>query len=132
VRAVVAEGATHRIAADKGYLAEAYGARGALQQRIDSLTYAVAGLLADAPEPAPLRDAVRATTTDGTPTPLLLIAAGDVETEPLAAAYLEDVAPSAVETWTVPGAGHIRGLRTYPDEWTQRVTGFLDRALPPG
>ena len=52
VRAVVAEGATNRVAADKGYLA-AYGVRGQIQRGIDWATYAVAGLLTPAPEPDP-------------------------------------------------------------------------------
>jgi pimeloyl-ACP methyl ester carboxylesterase len=38
IAAVVAEGATARVAADKGYLA-AYGVRGHVQQRIDAVSY---------------------------------------------------------------------------------------------
>jgi dienelactone hydrolase len=126
VRAVVAEGATNRVASDKGYL-DAYGARGHLQQAIDEVTYAVAGLLTPAPEPAPLRESVVAAAERGTPS--LLIAAGDVETERLAAERLERAAPDAVEVWTVPGSGHVQGLRTAPEEWTRRVVAFLDVAL---
>ena len=75
VRAVVAEGATTRVAADKAYLA-AYGLRGDIQRGIDWGTYTVAGLLSPAPEPEPLRDSVKDAQTDGTPTPVLLITAG--------------------------------------------------------
>lgn len=134
VRVVVAEGATHRVSADKAYLSE-YGVRGDLQRRIDWGTYAVAGLLSPAPEPPPLREAVAAAQADGTPTPMLLITAGDVETELLAAQLLDRADPDAVEIWTVTGAGHTGGLRTEPDEWERRVVGFLDAALgpaPPG
>jgi pimeloyl-ACP methyl ester carboxylesterase len=128
VRAVVAEGATHRVAADKDYLSE-YGWRGDVQQWIDGGTYAVAGLLSPAPEPRPLREAVAAAQADGTPTPFLLITAGEVETEELAAELLTKAAPDAVETWIVPGAGHTGGLRTEPAEWARRVLAFLDAAL---
>jgi len=129
VRAVVAEGATGRVAADKGYLVEAYGVRGRVQQGIDWLTYAVAGALTAAPQPESLRHSVVAANADGTPTPVLLITAGDVETELQAATYIQDAAPAAVQVWTVPGAGHTQGLETAPAEWEQHVVGFLDAAL---
>ena len=63
------------------------------------------------------------------PTPTLLIAAGDVETEQLAAQGLESTAPESVRTWTVADAGHIQGLRTDPEAWQQTVLDFLDAAL---
>ena len=128
IRAVVAEGATNRVAADKGYLA-AYGVRGHLQEGIDWLTYAVADVLTDAPKPVALRASVARTQADGTPTPILLITAGDVPTEKLAAAYLSEAAPGAVEVWSVSGATHTRGLKVDPAGWRLRVLGFLDRAL---
>lgn len=131
VRAVVAEGATHRVPADKEYLVEEHGVRGEVQQRIDAVTYGVAGLLTDAPEPRPLRDSLLATSDDGTDTPVLLVAAGELETEQAAVAYLASASPTTVETWTVPGAGHTRGLDVAPDDWTRKVTGFLDDALVP-
>lgn len=128
VRAVVAEGATHRVAGDKDYLAE-YGARGDVQRGIDQVTFAVADLLSAAPRPELLRDAVADAQADGTPTPMLLITAGEVETELLAAELLDRAAPAAVDVWTVPGAGHTDGLRVEPTEWRRRVLGFLDEAL---
>lgn len=130
VSAVVAEGATNRVAADKAFL-DAYGVRGELQQGIDRLTYAVADLLSEAPEPTPLRDSVRAAQQDGTPTPVLLIAAADVGTEQLAADLIESAAPT-VRTWTVPGAGHTQGLETAPVKWERRVLSFLGAALAGG
>lgn len=128
VRAVVAEGATNWVAADKGYLA-AYGFRGELQRKIDWATYAVAGLLTGADEPASLRDSARDAQSDGTPTPLLLVTAGEVDTERLAAEFIDEAAPDVIEIWTVPGAGHTGGLRTAPGEWEGRVLSFLDGAL---
>ena len=129
VAAVVAEGATNRTADDKGYLS-AYGARGEVQQRIDHLTYGVVDLLTDAPAPESLRDAVDTAAGRRDPTAFLLVAAGAVETEPLAADFIAGDS-RGVEVWTVPGAGHTRGLRTAPEEWERRVVGFLDRALLP-
>lgn len=129
VAAVVAEGATNRTADDKGYLS-AYGARGEVQQWIDHLTYGVTDLLTDAPDPASLRHAVDTATGRSDPTSFLLVAAGRVETETLAADFISGD-NAAVEVWTVPDAGHIRGLRTAPEDWERRVVGFLDRALLP-
>jgi fermentation-respiration switch protein FrsA (DUF1100 family) len=128
VRAVVAEGATNRVAADKGYLS-AYGVRGEVQRGIDWATYAVADLLTAAPEPVPLGESARLAQADGTPTPMLLVTAGTVETEQLAADFIGRGAPEAVEVWTVPGAGHTGGLRTSPDLWERRVVAFLDAGL---
>lgn len=128
VAAVVAEGATNRVAADKAYLS-AYGVRGEVQQWIDRGTYAVTDLLTDAPEPDPLRDAVATATARPDPTAFLLVAAGAVETEPLAAEHIAGTS-DGVRTWVVPGAGHTRGLRTDPEGWARRVVGFLDAELP--
>jgi pimeloyl-ACP methyl ester carboxylesterase len=124
IRAVVAEGATHRTAADKaGYLPG--GVPGTVQRGLDRLTYGVASLFSAAPTPPPLSTAIgRATST-----PFLLIAAGDAIDEPEAAAHLRAAAPDRVDVWTVRGASHTQGLATARDEWTTRVTTFLGRAL---
>lgn len=126
VGAVVAEGASNRVASDKGYL-DAYGVRGHLQQGIDWLTYAVAGLLSPAPEPEPLRSSVVTAAERGAR--FLLVAAGEVETERLAAERLQRAAPASVEVWTVPGSGHVQGLRTAPAVWERRVVGFFEATL---
>jgi hypothetical protein len=127
VAAVVADGATNRVAADKGFLA-AYGVRGEVQQQVDRVTYAVVDLLTDAPRPTSLRHSVAVATGRPDPTAFLLVAAGRVDTEALAADFIAGDA-SGVQTRTVPGAGHTQGLRTAPDEWEERVVGFLDEAL---
>ena len=44
---------------------------------------------------------------------------------------MRSVAPSRVEVWTVPGAGHTGGLTTDPAEWEDRVVGFLEQHLRP-
>jgi uncharacterized protein len=124
IRAVVAEGATHRTAADKaGYLPG--GAAGAVQRGLDWLTYGTAALLSPAPEPGTLRYAIAHIRT----TRYLLIAAGKGVDEPDAVAHLRSAAPNRVQTWIVPGATHTHGLATSPTQWEQHVTGFLDEVL---
>jgi pimeloyl-ACP methyl ester carboxylesterase len=128
VAAVVAEGATNRVSEDKGYLAE-YGARGQVQRGIDWLTYSLTELLTDAPRPASLRDSVAAAAGRKDPTAFLLVTAGEVETESLAADYVRAVAPGSVQVWTVADAGHTAGLDVAPETWQRRVLSFLDDAL---
>jgi pimeloyl-ACP methyl ester carboxylesterase len=127
VAAVVAEGATNRVAADKGFLS-AYGVRGQVQQQVDRLTYAVVDALTPAPQPLSLRRSVAMARGRPDPAAFLLIAAGRVETEALAADFIRADA-DGVQTWTVPGAGHTRGLRTEPEEWERQVVAFLDASL---
>lgn len=122
--AVVAEGVTGRTAADKAWLSEEYGLAGQLQEQLDRLTYALVGLLAGAPAPTSLREAVAAA-----PTPTLLIAAGEVPDEGHVARRLAAAAADSVQVWVVPGAGHTAALATQPDEWEERVIGFLDAHL---
>jgi pimeloyl-ACP methyl ester carboxylesterase len=127
LRAVVAEGATGRTAADNAWLSEVYGRRGVLQERIDVLRYAVVDLLTDAPRPPSLRESAGA----AAPRPILLIAAGEVPDERSAAEFIRSGAPRSVALWEVPGARHIGGLATASREWRERVTAFLDAALAP-
>jgi dienelactone hydrolase len=121
IRAVVAEGATSRVAADVAWLSSEYGWRGWLQERLQWVTYSVADLLTAADPPIALREAVAA----AAPRPVLLITAGDVDDEASAGRHIQQGSPATVEVWDVPGAGHTDGLRTRPDEWERRVTAFL-------
>jgi uncharacterized protein len=125
VRAVVAEGATARVARDESWLSDAYGVRGAVQEQLEKAQDLITSLFADVPRPAALHDIVK----QATDTEFLLITAGEMPDESQAAAYIRSAAPSRVDVWTVEGAGHIGGLATAPDEWESRVTGFLDDAL---
>ena len=125
IRAVVAEGATTRMPTDKQWLSEVYGAQGALQEQLDRITYGVADLLTPADPPTPLRAAAE----QAAPTPILLIAAGEVPDEEHAAQWIQAGSPDTVTVWEVPGAGHTGGLRTDPEQWIDRVTTFLDEAL---
>ncbi|HEX5728184.1 alpha/beta hydrolase [Microbacterium sp.] len=125
IRAVVAEGATGRTAADKAWLADEYGVAGIVQGALDTLTYAIVDILTPAAPPRTLEQSIR----DGGSTPVLLISAGENPDEQSVSARLAAVDPARVEVWVVPGADHVRGLATAPDEWRLRVVGFLDAAL---
>ena len=125
IRAVVAEGATNRVASDKAWLSDEFGLRGALSERIELLTYGFADLLTSASPPISLHEAVRA----AAPRPVLLITAGSVPDEARAARYIQQAAPSSVEVWVAPRTRHMRALKTHPAEWERRVVTFLDHAL---
>ena len=127
LRAVVGEGVTGRVAADKAWLSARYGVRGSITRVVDEVTYGLADILTGATPPPSLRDAVAAAGDR----PVLLIAAGNISDEADAAAYIRSGSPASVRTWVVPGAGHTGGLRTQPDAWEQRVVTFLDGSLTP-
>jgi dienelactone hydrolase len=125
IRAVVAEGATNRVAADVAWLSSAFGWRGWVQERVQWITYSVADLLTAADPPTSLRAAVAA----AAPRPVLLITASEVDDETRAGRYIQEGAPESVEVWEVPGADHTGGLDARPADWERRVTAFLDAAL---
>ena len=125
IRAVVAEGATNRVADDKAWQAQQFGAAGSVQGWLDEITYGAAGLLTAADQPATLRDSA----AQAAPRPLLLITAGNRPDESFAADYIRAGSPASVSLWNVPGAEHIRALATDPAQWPNRVDGFLSAAL---
>lgn len=127
IHAVVAEGATGRVAADGAWVSDEYGLQGQLQEGLDRLRYAFVDLLTEAPRPQSLRSSAAA----AAPRPVLLIAAGEVPDEALAGVHIQSGAPESVELWEVEGAGHTAGLATAPEKWEERVVGFLDTALAP-
>ena len=127
IGAVVADGATNRVAGDLDFLDDEYGLRGWIQQRLDWLRFSLTDLLTPASPPITLRQAVE----QAAPTPFLLITAGNVADESLAARQLAAVSPSTVEQWDVPDTSHTRALATHPAEWELRVTSFLARSLHP-
>jgi pimeloyl-ACP methyl ester carboxylesterase len=124
IRAVVAEGATARTAEDKDAWLPG-GVPGAVQRGLDVLTYGLVDLLTPASPPPPLADAVAA--AEGVS--FLLITAATMPDEERAAAVLRERAPDRVQVWTVPDAAHTHALAAAPEEWAERVTGFLDGAL---
>ncbi len=125
IRAVVAEGATNRVPADREWLSDEFGWRGNLQEGLDGLTYAIADLLTAADQPPALRDAVAA----AAPREVLLIAASDRADEGNAGRYIRSASVGTVDLWIVPRTAHTGALRTHPREWERRVTTFLATAL---
>lgn len=124
IRAVVAEGATNRVAEDKEWLSDRYGWRGAVQERIESLVYATVDLLTASRPPVPLRRAVAM----AAPRPVLLIAGSAVPGEEDAGRHIAGGAPGSAQLW-VASAGHTDALADVPAEWERRVMAFLDAAL---
>jgi uncharacterized protein len=125
VRAVVAEGATTRVAGDKAWLSDLHGVRGWVQEQLDRAMYATADVLTAASPPIRLQDAVARTS----PRPILLITAGAVPDERHAATHIQAGSPATVQVWTASGAGHTRSLAVHPAEWEDRVVSFLEHAL---
>jgi fermentation-respiration switch protein FrsA (DUF1100 family) len=125
IRAVVAEGATARSAADEAWLSDEYGLRGVIQEHLERIQDWATDVLTDASVPVSGRAAVEA--AQGTR--YLLITAGEVADEQHAAAYVAAGAPDRVSIWTVEGASHTAGLETAPAEWADRVTTFLSETL---
>lgn len=125
IRAVVAEGATARQAADKGWLSDAYGWRGWLQEQVEKVQYGITDYLTEASPPIALRSAV----ADAPGTRFLLITAGNVDDEGRAASHIRAGASERVTVWDVDGADHTGGYDTRPDDWQQRVVEFLDESL---
>jgi dienelactone hydrolase len=126
IRAVVAEGATGRTAADHRWLSDRYGIRGSIEEQLAGIRTRLTDALTSAPVPTSLRDAVRRSRAR-----YLLITAGDVEDERAAARYIAADAPRRVTRWQVPGAGHTGGIETHPRAWERRVIAFFDAALGP-
>jgi pimeloyl-ACP methyl ester carboxylesterase len=120
IRAVVAEGATYRVAGDWS----PYHAGGLVQRAMDWIFFTAADILSDADPPIELRDAV----SQMAPRKLLLIES-DEGMEAAAGRAYRDASALNVELWVVHGAGHIAGLETDPQAWEQRVVDFLDREL---
>jgi fermentation-respiration switch protein FrsA (DUF1100 family) len=130
IRAVVAEGATDRVATDWDWLPGTDGVRGRLRRAGFGMLLATVDLLSTAPVPPPLARSA----AEAAPRPVLMLAASTQPDEVHAATHLRDRAalaepPGDVRLWVVPGAGHTGGLRAQPAEWERRVTAFLDAAL---
>ena len=128
IRAVVAEGATARSAADETWLSDQFGMRGLVQEQLERLQDVVTDTLTVASVPTSMREAVA--TSAGTR--YLLITAGTVADEGHAAANIAAGAPEWVQIWTVPDAEHTGGLHTEPEEWEARVIAFLTDSLGTG
>jgi uncharacterized protein len=127
IAAVIAEGASARTDEDKEWLAESFGWRGQFQLVMERIQYGIAGLMTEAAKPTPLAKAASASS----PRPMLLICAGAIEDEALAAEHIRATSPDNVTVWVVPGAGHIQGLAVAQAEWESRVIAFLSKTIGP-
>ncbi|MDH4160201.1 MAG: alpha/beta fold hydrolase [Actinomycetota bacterium] len=125
IRAVVAEGATARQAADKAWLSDVYGWRGWLQEQVEKAQDRITDYLTEASPPIALRSAV----ANAPGTCLLLITAGNLDDEGHAASYIQAATRDRVAVWNVDGADHTGGYDTQPVDWEQRVVEFLDESL---
>ena len=125
LRAVVAEGATARVAADEAWLSEEFGLRGGIQEQLERAQDVVTDLLTSAAPPTALRDAV----IDAPQVEFFLIAAEQVPEEGHAMRYVASGAPERVTTWIVEDAGHTDGLARSPREWETQVVAFLTDTL---
>ena len=123
IRAVVAEGATGMQLADHSWLPQ--DINGTLQRGMEWVQYTAAGLLSGAPRPMSIPDSLRA----AGPRPALIIAAGSVADEPVAARWFQAASAATVQVWVVPRAGHTQGLATAPRAWETHVIHFLNTAL---
>ncbi len=65
------------------------------------------------------------------PRPVLIISdlADELADEPHDGERLHAAAGEPKELWQVPNAGHINAYWRHPDEWVERVGGFLDQRL---
>jgi dienelactone hydrolase len=125
IRAVVAEGAEGQQYADRGW--RPHDITGIIDRGMEWVQYTAAGLLSGAPRPASIPDSIRA----AAPRSVLIIAAGSVADEPVAARWFRAASPATVQVWVVPHAGHTQGLATAPQAWAAHVISFLNAALQP-
>jgi dienelactone hydrolase len=125
IRAVVAEGATGQQYADRGW--RPHDITGVIDRGMEWVQYTAAGLISGAPRPASIPDSVRA----AAPRQALIIVAGSVADEPVAARWFRAASPATVQVWVVPHAGHTQGLATAPRAWEAHVISFLNAAFQP-
>ena len=121
LRAVVGDGATARSFADYRNLA-------GLDESAPYwwTFYTAARILSGASPGEPLEELVARVS----PTPLLLIAAGEgIPQELDLNRNYAGAAREPVELWELPDVGHTAALRERPAEYERRVVGFLDEAL---
>jgi uncharacterized protein len=121
LKAVVAEGATGRTAADFSELS------GSLIEPIVPFHWVLGGtmqLLAGVSPPPPLKQMAQQIP----PRRVLLIAADLEEETKLMGLYLE-LGGSAFDLWSIPESKHEGSYDLHPEEWEHQVIAFYDEAL---
>ncbi|MCO5300655.1 MAG: alpha/beta fold hydrolase [Candidatus Nanopelagicales bacterium] len=124
IQAVVAEGATNRVAGDFAWLSAQYGWRGTVQKALNVPRFALLDVLSEQPAPTTLKESVARIA----PRSVLLIAAGNVSDEGYATTAIA-TGSGHVQIWVAPGAGHTQALSTAPQLWRETVLGFFDENL---
>lgn len=125
VRAIVADGATHR-SVEELYALESE--RPLYRSFTARMLYGVVQVASGTAPPDPLLDSIAATES----TRFLLIAGGRVPQE---AAFNEVFARTVGERallWIAPDAGHTGAFARHPGEYEERVIAFFDAALASG
>jgi dienelactone hydrolase len=125
VRAVVAEGASARVAGDEGFLP--LDVPGLIQRAYYPIMWGAADLMTGASAPAPLTELV----TRLGDRHVLLISSDDPH-DKAAGPRIRDAAPDTVELWEPADTGHTQALSRHREEWIRRVLAFLDEALRGG
>lgn len=124
IQAVVAEGATNRVAGDFAWLSAQYGWRGTVQQALNVPRFTLLDVLSEQPAPTTLKESVARIA----PRPVLLIAAGNVSDEGYATTAIA-TGSGHVQIWVTPGTGHTQALPAAPQLWRETVLGFFDENL---
>lgn len=120
ILAVVGEGVTGRVVADRRWLAKHLA--GYMMRAEAWVTYATTDLLSGASEPPSLSASL----------PTAAPTAGHADRRRGRVArnlYLQRASPSNVRVLELPDTPHTAGLRTYSTLWTEKVTDFLEGVL---
>jgi pimeloyl-ACP methyl ester carboxylesterase len=122
LRAVVADGATHRSLDELRALPSE---RPLMRNFVPRVMFATVGLLTGDDPPTPLLDSMR----DAPDARFLLIAAENDENEVRYNRRFAEVVGERAALWVAPDTSHTRALHQHPDEYEQRVIDFFDAAL---
>lgn len=122
MRAVVADGATHR-SLDEVRALESE--RAFHRYYVRGVVYLTVQVLTGEEPPKPLLDSMVETQA----TRFLLIAAGNDDSEIAYNELFAETVGERVTLWIAPDTSHTGAFKKYPDEYEQRVIAFLDAAL---
>ena len=122
LRAIVAEGATHRCLAEVMALDSE---RPLVRNFVKRVVFATVGVLTGETAPYPLLDSMQATAI----TQFYLIAGGSMPQEIAYNSLFATTLGERAELWIAPETMHIGAFSRYPQEYEQRVVGFFDAVL---
>ncbi|OGO59391.1 MAG: hypothetical protein A2V85_08655 [Chloroflexi bacterium RBG_16_72_14] len=122
IRAIVAEGASARVAGDEAYLP--LDVPGLIRRAYDPIMFGAADLMTGASAPAPLTELVTRLGNRH-----LLLISSDDPADKAAGPRIRDAAPDTVELWEPADTGHTQALARHREEWIRRVLAFLGEEL---